>query len=60
MTAEILDADLLESASLHDAGDADRIVTVAFIDLHLEHSLGMASIAVSDFIIAHFGRSTVH
>jgi hypothetical protein len=44
MTIEIFDADLLEPAGLHDTGDADRIVTIAFIDLHLEHSLGMACI----------------
>src|SRR5262249_36600696 len=41
---KILDADLLEPAGLHNTGDAERVVTVAFIDLHLEHSLGMASI----------------
>ncbi len=44
MTAELLDADILESAGLHDTGDAYRIVTVAFIDLHLEHSLAITSI----------------
>src|SRR5215831_6368907 len=44
MTVGILDPDLLEPAGLHDTGDADRIVTVALIDLHLEHSLGMACI----------------
>ena len=44
MTIEIFDADLLEPSGLHDTSDADRIVTVALIDLHLEHSLGMARI----------------
>jgi hypothetical protein len=39
-----MSADLLEPAGLHDTGDADRIVTVALIDLHFEHSLGMACI----------------
>ena len=48
MTIEILDVDLLEPAGLHDAGDANRIVTVALIDLHLEHSLGMACINTDD------------
>jgi hypothetical protein len=42
MTVEIFDADLLEPSGLHDTGNADRIVTVAFIDLHLDDSLGMA------------------
>ena len=44
MTVEIFDADLLKPPGLHDTGNADRIATVAFIDPHLEHSLGMACI----------------
>jgi hypothetical protein len=39
MTIEILDANLLEPAGLHDAGDAGRIVAITLIDLHLEYSL---------------------
>src|SRR5262249_50318333 len=39
-----LDANLLEPAGLHDAGDTGRIVAVTLIDLHLEHRLGMARI----------------
>src|SRR5262245_63974981 len=44
MIIEILDANLLEPAGLHDAGDTGRIVAVTLIDLHLEHRLGMARI----------------
>src|ERR1700704_5053404 len=44
VTIEILDANLLEPAGLHDAGDAGRIIAVTLIDLHLKHRLGMARI----------------
>ena len=48
MTAEIFDADLLEPAGLHDTGDADRIVTVAFIDCILSTALAWrASIQIT-------------
>ena len=33
---------LLEPIRLHDGGDPDSIVAVAFVDLHLEHGLGVA------------------
>src|SRR2546423_14012684 len=41
---EALDAHLLNPASLHDAGDAGRIVAVTLIDLHLEYRSGMARV----------------
>src|SRR6478735_9744021 len=41
---DILDVHLFEPTGLHDAGDPDSIVAVAFVDLHLEHSLGMARV----------------
>jgi hypothetical protein len=44
VAVEILDAHLLEPASLHDAGDPGRIIAVVLIDLHLEHRLGMARV----------------
>jgi hypothetical protein len=44
MTIEILDANLLEPAGLHDAGDAGRIIAVALIDLHFEHRFGVARV----------------
>ena len=40
----ILDVHLFEPAGLHDAGDPDSIVAVAFVDLHLEHGLGVARV----------------
>src|SRR5262245_20534025 len=44
MIIEVLDADLLKPAGLHDAGDAGRVVAVTLIDLHLEYRLGMARV----------------
>ena len=44
VAVDILDVDLFEPAGLHDAGDPDSIVAVAFVDLHLEHGLGMARV----------------
>jgi hypothetical protein len=41
---KVLDAHLLKPAGLHDAGDADRVVAVTLIDLHLEYRPGMASV----------------
>jgi hypothetical protein len=34
----------LEPTRLHDAGDPDSIVAVAFVDLHLKHGLGVARV----------------
>ena len=44
VTVDILDVHLLEPAGLHDTSDPDSIVAVAFVDLHLEHRLGMARV----------------
>src|SRR5215475_5070433 len=44
VTIEILDANFLEPTSVHDAGDAGRIIAVTFIDLHLEYRLSMARV----------------
>jgi hypothetical protein len=41
---DILDVHLFEPAGLHDAGDPNCIVAVAFVDLHPEHGLGMARV----------------
>ena len=40
MTIEILDANLLEPTSLHDAGDAGRIVAITLIDLNRPGLIG--------------------
>jgi len=44
VAVDILDVHLFEPAGLHDAGDPDSIVAVAFVDLHLEHGLGVARV----------------
>jgi hypothetical protein len=44
VAVDILDVHLFEPAGLHDAGDPDSIVAAAFVDLHLEHRLGMARV----------------
>src|SRR6185369_4072085 len=44
VAVNILDVHLFEPAGLHDAGDPDSIVAVAFVDLHLKHGLGMARV----------------
>src|SRR6478609_1927868 len=44
VAVDILDVHLFEPAGLHDAGDPDSIVAVAFVDLHLEHWLGVARV----------------
>jgi hypothetical protein len=31
----------LEPTGLHHAGDSGRIIAIAFVDLHLEHCLGV-------------------
>jgi hypothetical protein len=35
---------LLEPTGLHDVGDPNSIVAVAFVDLHLKHCFGMARV----------------
>ena len=44
VAVDILDMHLLEPTRLHDARDPDGIVAVAFVDLHLEHRLGMTRV----------------
>ena len=44
VAVDILDVHLLEPARLHNAGDPNSIVAVAFVDLHFEHRLGMTRI----------------
>src|SRR6185369_2303587 len=44
VAVDSLDVHLFEPAGLHDAGDPDSIVAVAFVDLHLEHGFGMARV----------------
>src|SRR5437879_1648051 len=44
VAVDILDMHLLEPTGLRDAGDPNSIVAVAFVDLHLEHRLGMARV----------------
>src|ERR1700680_1398836 len=44
VAVEVLDAHLLEPAGLHYTGNAGRIITVALIDLHLEHRLGVSRV----------------
>ena len=51
---EALDAHLLKSAGLHDAGDAGRIVAITLIDLHLEYRLGVTRIDADNGKAGHF------
>src|SRR4030088_3677098 len=44
VAVDILDMHLLEPTGLHDAGDPNSIVAVAFVDLHLKHCFGMARV----------------
>src|SRR6476659_5118922 len=44
VAVDILDVHLLEPTRLHDAGNPDSIVAVAFVYLHLEHGLGVARV----------------
>jgi Major Facilitator Superfamily len=60
VAVEILNADLLEPARLHDAGDTSCIIAVAFVYLHLEHRLFGALGAVtatipSEWLLASIG-----
>ena len=48
MTVEIFDAHLLIPSTLHDACDANSIVAVGFVDLHLQHGLRMSGINADD------------
>jgi len=44
VAVDILHVHLLEPTRLHDAGNPDSIVAVAFVYLHLEHGLGVARV----------------
>jgi hypothetical protein len=44
VAVDILDLHFLEPTRLHDAGYPDSIVAVTLVDLHLEHSFGMARV----------------
>ena len=48
MSIERLDADLFVPAALHDARDAGGIVAIAFVDLHLQRSLGVPCTNAND------------
>ncbi|WP_247455255.1 hypothetical protein [Bradyrhizobium sp. 174] len=44
MTVEILDANLLVPTTLHDARNASSVISVAFVDLHLQNRLRMPGV----------------
>ena len=48
MTVEVFDTDLFVPPTLHDACNAHGIVTVAFVDLHLQRCLCMPGIDADD------------
>jgi len=48
MTAAVFDMHLLVPSTLHDAGDASRIVAVVLVVLHLQRRLGMPGINADD------------
>ena len=44
----VLDAHLLVPSTLHDAGDAHRVVAVALVNLHLQSGLGEPRVDADD------------
>jgi hypothetical protein len=48
VTIEVFDADLLVPPALHDTGDANRVVAITLVDLHLQSCLGVSGIDADD------------
>jgi len=48
MAIEVFDADLSVPSAPHDAGDAGSVIAIAFVDLHLQGSLGVPGIDAND------------